>query len=253
MRHQPAAALLLTLPLVLVTLAPPATAQEAPPAEATEAPAPQRDEANGNFARPALVNPSWSFLVDIETPRTIAAPDLRGERRWYWFMPYKVTNLTGEDRLFTPQITVVDDQGNITRAGRGVPPTVFNAINERLGNPLLETPENIIGKLLQGEDFARESVAIWPLSTADVDQFTVYMSGADGETQKLINPATGQPVLQPKVDPLTNETMMNDQGQPEMEPVTVRRTRAWTFASPGTYDRPQAQPARLIETDEVMR
>ena len=231
-----AAAWLLTLPLAWATVA-----QE------------QREEAEGTFARPALVNPSWSFEVDVQTPRTIAAPDLRGERRWYWYLPYKVTNLTGEDRLFSPQITVVDDQGNITRAGKDIPPTVFNAINNRLNNPLLETPENIIGRLLQGEDFARESVAIWPVAREDVDRFTVYLSGADGETQKLISPRTGQPVMQLKTDPLTGETMTDEQGQPLMEPVTVRRTRAFTFSTPGTYDRPQAQPARLIEIDTIMR
>lgn len=229
-------------------LSPALFAQTPPPAEAAE----QTQDA-GSFAQPAIVSPSWSLDLVLGTPKTLSAENYNGDLRWYWYAPYKVTNLTNDERLFAPQVIITNDRGDIIQAGVGVPPTVFNVVREKLANPLLESPEAVVGQLLQGPDFARESVIIWPVSASDVDRFTIFFGGVDGETQPMVSPSTGQVVTRPATDPLTGQTQLDAEGNLVQEPVRVRRTRAFDYVSPGTHDRPQAQPVELLRQYEVMR
>lgn len=230
--------------LILACVAFPARAQEMDNATNAEP---------GLHPKPSIVSPSWSLDLELQTPRTIAARDFSGSLRWYWYLPYTLTNHTGEDRLYTPQVTVTDNLGQIIQVGREIPPTVYPAVKSRLRNPLLESPEQVVGKILQGEDFARDSVFIWPVSEKDVDEFTIFISGADGETQVLVSPVTGEPVMQPAIDPLTEEPIMDESGKPTLAPVLVRRTRVLTYANPGTHGSPQFYNAELTETSVVMR
>ncbi|MEM1107801.1 MAG: hypothetical protein AAGH99_03835 [Planctomycetota bacterium] len=210
----------------------------------------------GTFAEPSTINPTWEFDLEVTTPQPIAVPNARGRLSWYWYLPYKVINNTDEDRLFIPEVTILDNHGRIVTAGRKIPQTVYPAIAERLGNPLLESPDDVLGRLLQGEDFAKESVAIWPASIRDVDEFTVFFAGADGETKQLLSPSTGEPVLRPAVDPITGEALTDEDGNPVMQPVIVRRTRTYTYATPGTLDsnaKLRLQPVQLLGESVVMR
>lgn len=180
------------------------------------------------YPEPAIVSPSWNLDFTFETPRLIAVEDITGTVHWYWYMVYEVTNQTGEDQLFIPEVTIATDTGRIIEAGRGVPAAVFARIKERLGDPLLESPIQIVGRLLQGVDYARKSVTIWPAFEQDVDEFTMFFSGLSGETQTIAHPATGEPVL-------------------------MRRTLMIRFSLPGTPANPQQQKALLQEQREVMR
>jgi len=213
-------------------------------------------ETPGTYAEPSIINPTWAFDLAINNPQPIAVPDAQGRMVWYWYLPYQVVNNTREDRLFIPEVTVLDNHGRIVTAGRRIPQNVYPAIAERLGNPLLESPDDVLGRLLQGEDFAKDSVAIWSASQRDVDEFTVFFAGADGETKPLISPRTGQPVLQAAVDPITGEAVIDADGNPVMQPVMVRRTRTFTYATPGTLtsnSKLRQQPVRLLSESIVMR
>lgn len=180
------------------------------------------------YPEPAIVSPSWSLDVEVTAPEAISIEDVDGSIRWFWYITYKVVNPTDEDLLFIPEITIANDLGEIITAGENVPPTVFPAIKERLGNPLLLSPVQVVGKLLQGEDFAREGVAIWPAAAGDVDAFSVFIAGLNGETQNIENPLTGESVL-------------------------VRRTLMLDYKSPGNFQRPQEQPIIEAGRREVMR
>ena len=180
------------------------------------------------YPQPAIVSPSWSLEVEVAKPEAISIEDVDGSIRWFWYITYKVVNPTDQDLLFIPEITVANDRGEIITAGENVPPTVFPAIKERLGNPLLLSPIQVVGKLLQGEDFAREGVAIWPAPEGDVDAFSVFIAGLNGETQTIANPLTGESVL-------------------------VRRTLMLNYKSPGNFQRPQDQPIVEDGRQEVMR
>jgi hypothetical protein len=180
------------------------------------------------YPEPAIVSPSWSLEVEVTKPAAISIEDVDGSIRWFWYVTYKVVNPTDEDLLFIPEITVANDLGEIITAGENVPPTVFPAIKERLGNPLLLSPIQVVGKLLRGDDFAREGVAIWPAPDGDVDAFSVFIAGLNGETQTIANPLTGESVL-------------------------VRRTLMLEYKSPGNFQRPQDQPIVEDGRREVMR
>lgn len=211
---------------------------------------------SGTFAEPSIINPTWEFELDVKNPQPIAVPGANGRMVWYWYLPYQVINNTNEDRLFIPEVSVMDNHGRIVTAGRKIPQNVFPAIAERLGNPLLESPDDVLGRLLQGEDFAKDSVAIWPASPRDVDEFTVFFAGADGETKLLLSPRTGKPVLQAAVDPITGEAVFDEDGNPVMQPVMVRRTRTFTYATPGTLtsnSKLRLQPVQLLSESVVMR
>ncbi|MBB6429995.1 hypothetical protein [Algisphaera agarilytica] len=228
------------VPCVLLGLSLQSTAQDSP----------------GTFAEPSIINPTWEFELEVKNPQPIAVPDAKGRMVWYWYLPYKVINNTNEDRLFIPEVSVVDNHGRIVTAGRQIPQNVYPAIAERLGNDLLESPDDVLGRLLQGEDFAKESVAIWPASQKDVDEFTVFFAGADGETKQLISPSTGKPVLRAAIDPITGEPVLDSEGNPVLQPVMVRRTRAYTYTTPGTLtsnNKLRQQPVRLVGETVVMR
>lgn len=212
---------------------------------ATAAPA---KEDPGTYATPAAVTDAWTYGLKVATPQAIEV-----DRTWYWYMPYQVTNETGADRLFVPEVTITNDHGEILTAGRRIPPAVFNAVADRLANPLLESPDDVVGTLLQGRDFAKESVAIWPVSPLDIDMFTVFFAGADGEVRPLISPRTGEPVMVPATDPVTGEVVNQADGQPLLRPVLMQRNRAFVFATPGTAVTPDLQPVRPVREYAVMR
>ena len=180
------------------------------------------------YPEPARVSPSWSIDFEWQTPRAIAIEDVDGSTRWFWYMSYKVTNNTGSDRLFIPDFTIATDTGRIITAGLNVPASLFPKIKQELRNDLLESPVQVVGQLLQGEDFARESVAIWPAFEADARQMSIFVSGLSGETAEILHPLTGEPEL-------------------------LRRTHMLRFGLPGAPPTPQRQSVVLREQIEVMR
>lgn len=180
------------------------------------------------FPEPAIVSPSWNLDFTAGKPQPIAIEEIDGSVRWYWFMPYKVVNNTGEDRLFIPEITIATDTGRILPAGENVPASLFDKIKRQLENPLLQSPIEVVGRILQGEDYARESVAVWPAFSEDIDELTVFIGGLSGETQTATHPLTGEPVL-------------------------MRRTRMLQFSLPGKPANPQNQPVIARGERDVMR
>ncbi|MAE67545.1 MAG: hypothetical protein CMJ18_25080 [Phycisphaeraceae bacterium] len=143
-------------------------------------------------------------------------------------MQYKVTNRTDTEQFFVPDITIATDQGDIITAGRGVRASVFLSIRKQLGNPLLENPIRMAGRMLIGEDHARESVAIWPVFESDVDRMKLFVAGLSGETRMIRHPLDGKEVV-------------------------LRKTLMMVYHTPGSDTRPQVQPIRLRRKTWVMR
>lgn len=142
---------------------------------------------------PELVQRHWQLDFSSAAPRAIAVKNLRGQYEWFWYVTYKVENNTGRERLFTPEIVVGTDKGDIVRAGRNVPTRVFDAVKKQVGNRLLESPTAVVGRLLRGEDHAKESVAIWPAFKHNIDMVTVYFGGLSGETKVVTTPDPADP------------------------------------------------------------
>lgn len=178
---------------------------------------------------PELVSPSWQLDFEYDEPDAIAVKTLTGETRWYWYMTYEVTNHTGEERLFVPDITIADDTGRIIPAGEDVPARAFRAIRDELGSTRLQSQTQIVGQILQGEDHSRRGVAIWPADTdRDVDAIRIFIAGLSGETATAVDPVTGEEVL-------------------------LRRTLMLAYEMPGNNTSPQDQPFIRSAEREVMR
>ena len=213
---------------------------------ALSAPAGAQD--TGTFPIPSATSESWELDLDYRLPKPIFA-----EGRWFWYMPYTVTNNSGDDRLFIPDVTVVTSEGEILSADESVPPAVTDAVVEQLGNPLLQRPDEVIGTLRQGEDFAIDSVAIWPNPTGDMYRMDVFFAGLSGETQPLLNPRTGKPILRKQRDAISGQFMLDEDGRPMERPVLARRTLRLNFVTPGSPPSPREQLIRLVDEESVMR
>ena len=180
------------------------------------------------FEEPNIVSKDWQYNFLHDRPRAIAVYGIGGRVSWFWYITYKVVNDTGDERLFVPEVIIYTDTGKIFPTGRNVPAAAFAAVQEKLENPLLESPAEIIGRLLQGADHAKEGVAIWPTPTEDVDHITVFFSGLSGETKAIKHPLSGKRIV-------------------------LRKTLMIDYHLPGTSQRVQDQPVILQGEKWVMR
>ncbi len=140
----------------------------------------------GSFPKPSIVPTSWQLQFEFQSPKCITVR-LAGENksRTYWYMLYTVTNRTGADRIFVPEFIIYCDTGRVYRAGEHVPSEVFHAIQKRHNNPLLMSMAKITGPLLQGEDNAKDGVAIWSDIDPKARGFDVFITGLSGERAKI--------------------------------------------------------------------
>ena len=117
--------------------------------------------------------------------RTVTLTMADGTVRSFAYLTYKVTNNTGQDLLFAPSLEVSTDEGTLARAGREVPAEATRRILESLQNPLLQDQISVVGPILQGEENAREGLAVWMLPDVSVAEMTVYVTGLSGETRAI--------------------------------------------------------------------
>jgi hypothetical protein len=139
---------------------------------------------------PSVVPVSWELNIKHFAPERLVV-----EGKTYWFMRYTVINNTGRDILFTPEFELLTDTGQVVPSFKDVPKDVFKKIKALYNNSLLQSQNEILGKILQGEDNAKDGVILF----ADVDPqsrvFQVFISGLSGETAEVKNPVTSKTVV----------------------------------------------------------
>jgi len=143
-------------------------------------------EVDAAHPEPEIVPASWELEFKFQKPDIIEVR-LPGEDKpnLYWYMVFTVTNRTGEDQMFIPNIWMLTDGGDLMQANQSVPPVVYRAIKKETENALLESPAKVVGRLLQGPDNARDSVAIWPVPDHDVNFTNIFIGGLSGETHEI--------------------------------------------------------------------
>jgi len=149
-------------------------------------------EGVGRGPRPSPTPVSWQLEFKYVPPRRIAVKVAGSQRpRIYWYMLYTVVNNSGATRYFYPTFELVTDDLRVIPTDTGISPIVFDAIRERhkLAFKYLVPPSRAIGALRVGDDYARESVAIWRADDIDTETFTIYVSGLSGEARIMRNPA----------------------------------------------------------------
>ena len=143
---------------------------------------------------PAVVPVSWELTFKHGPVERLVTP-IDGKNKTFWFMRYTVSNNSGKDILFTPDFQLVTDTGQATEAFKNVPNSVFEQVKALYKNPLLLSPNNILGRLLQGDDNAKDGVIIFSDIDPNGRQFQIFVSGLSGETAEVKNPVTNESVI----------------------------------------------------------
>ena len=149
----------------------------------------------------------------------------------YWYLTYTVTNNTGKEVDFLPEFEMVTQDGKILRSDRGVLRPVFDAIKKAEKNDLLVPLAQVIGTLHQGEDQAKDGVAIWPEPMARMGDFKIYIGGLNSEFIGATDDQ-GKPILDADGAPITlrktlelNYVIWGDEIKPEKDEVQKKPQR----------------------------
>lgn len=110
----------------------------------------------------------------------------------YWVMRYEVTNNTGNDRQWTPNMELVTDKGEIIVDGKDVPRDVQLRLLDVYGDELLKSQSNATGKFLQGKENAIRGLVIWRAGDERAKEIQVFVAGVSGDTADVIHPLTGE-------------------------------------------------------------
>lgn len=118
----------------------------------------------------------------------------------FWYMILTMTNKTGMDIDFYPNVELLTDTFQLVPACIKVPDEAFKEIKSRHKNtyPFLERLEKTGPKILQGEDNAKDVVLIWPDFDDKAKEITIFITGLSNETQKIKSPALKDENGQPK-------------------------------------------------------
>ncbi len=172
----------------------------------------------GDYPEPSPYSVSWELKFEHGTPKRIVVTVPGEVPQAYWYMTYKVTNNTGSEQLFLPTFELLTKDGEVIRSDKGVSPRVFDSIKQQEGNTFLERRTKLVGTLRQGDDQAREGVAIWKEPSPEMGAFSIFVTGLSGEatTYKLVD---GKLV---KIDPRHAAEEMKDVPKDQLQ--TLRKT-----------------------------
>ncbi len=180
---------------------------------------------------PSPVATTWEFTFDLGPMRLAWVGGADGVSKPYFFLTYRVTNYSGTDLLFAPDVSLMTDNVTVYKSGRNVPTAVTNAIIHELDNPLVESQIDIVSTVLEGPEHARDGVLIWPAEQLDVDEVSVFFAGLSGEFESYVVGREGD----------------------NPRRYTLRKTLMLRYATPGDFSSQGARPFDLAEKRWVMR
>lgn len=133
----------------------------------------------------------WTVNTKFTHPQQIllrTAPENKPKRFWYSLIT--ITNNTGRDVDFYPKCDLMTNTFEITPAGKGVTPAVFQNIKKRYQStyPFLESLQSAGNKILQGEDNTKDIAVIWPDFDAKATIIKLFITGLSNETAAVNHP-----------------------------------------------------------------
>jgi len=199
------------------------------------------------FCGPAIAAPevgaiarTWQLDFEFYDPQRITVP-LAGEAApaTYWYLFYKVTNNTGRDVEFFPSFRLVTDTLDVVVGGEQIGTQVYDAIAARhdTETAFFAPPSKVTGPLLQGEENARVSAAVFRMFDLEASGFSIYVSGLSGDVERVTNPAASPAPRGGSAEPeafILRRTLALHYDLPG-DPVTraeataVRRNREWVM------------------------
>ncbi|HDZ22748.1 hypothetical protein LCGC14_0451530 [marine sediment metagenome] len=200
----------------------------------------------GSAPAPATTPITWELdfePLDVLRPIRIVLPG-QTKATTFWYLRYRIFNDTGEDRQFIPSFDLCTNTGQLFNAKTAVPRVVFDKIKAHHNQPLLKNLAAMTGKILQGEDNAKDGVAIWPDFDAGAGRAVVFIGQLSGEQRVLKLP---QPV---------EVTMVGDDGKERtitVREVVLHKTRQLTYEIPSEPAARFTTPTRLVDKRWIMR
>jgi len=203
------------------------------------------------FSTPAVTAPtptatgSWQLNIDYSAPEPLLVK-IPGEAKpqLFWYFLYTVTNRTGKERSFNPNIAMYTNTGEIVQAGDGVSPMVFEKIRSITNNPLLRDQWSIGGKMLQGQDNARDGVAIFRNFDPKATSFDIFVAGLSGETTSIQLPVPIE---------ITEEGPDGKERKVKKTKVFLTKTLRLNYAIGTEAAQRLRAKIKLVEQDWVMR
>ena len=155
---------------------------------------------------PALVQGPGTWQLEFQlyndrpAPITLQVPGTN-EVKTYWYLLYKVTNPTDKAINFYPRFEMFTDTLHLSRGGVAERRYVYEAIRKRYAGtiPLMEPSAMVAGRILVGEDNARDSVAVFEDFDPKATRVKVFVMGLSNETVTVPSPVrvdkeTAEPV-----------------------------------------------------------
>ncbi len=135
------------------------------------------------YPKPSVDRIAWQLDIKYGTPTRIAvqSPGTTAPKA-YWYLPITVSNNTGDEQQFLPEIDMVDDNGVATRSDKDIPKDVFDAIKRKEGTKLMIPLGKASGAIHQGPDEIIETVAIWAEPLERMGSFSIFINGLSGES-----------------------------------------------------------------------
>jgi hypothetical protein len=136
------------------------------------------------YPQPSIYPISWELTLKHSLPKRIVV-QAPGELNptAYWYMTYHVTNNSERDNvLFYPRFDMMMEDGKVYASDDNNPPSVFDKIKEFERIPTMLNVDQISGAMRQGEDQARDGVAIWKEPNPRMGTFSIFISRFWGES-----------------------------------------------------------------------
>lgn len=203
--------------------------------------------------KPLEAASTWQLDIDFHDPHPIQV-QVPGEDkpRTFWYLLYTVTNHTVDEQtqkaaeqIFVPDFVLYTDTGQVLRTGQKTPAAaVFDTIKKSYNNPLLKDSVAMTGKLLHGDDNAKEGVAIWPAFDPQAGAVDIFIGGLSGETAEVALP---KPITVTEKDALGKlKTVVKDT-------IILSKTLHLHYQIPGEAAARLRAPVILTKKDWVMR
>ena len=194
---------------------------------------------------PDIVPMTWEFKFEHGSLRSILA-DVPGKQKpqLFWYLRYTVTNNSGEDHFFVPEFILYTDTGQLIRAGKSTPTSVYYKIKKLINDPLLITQTSMTGKVLLGDDNAKSGLAIWPDFDPNAGTVDIFIGGLSGETKVIPLP---EPLEVMEIDIRGKKTPR------KLTQLHLAKTRHLRYKVVGeAAGRPRVTP-KLVKKEWVMR
>ena len=213
---------------------------------------PKAKTSRAMYLKPLEVPAKWELEIDVQVPRPIRVRMPGGDqRRTFWYVLYTVTNHTKDrdsgrptEQLFAPNFSLYTETGQLLRAGSKVPTFVYEAIKKRHNNPHLKDIAAVTGKLLYGEDNAKDGVAIWQDFDPKAGKIEIFIAGLSGETKDITLPS-----------PVT-VTRVNSRGEKitkKTNIITLAKTLRLHYIVPGEKQARLHTPVKFVSKEWILR